>query len=534
MRRRVFWLLLVLGAALRLGLYLSRPSLSIDETMTSLEIGARSLAGLLHPLAYEQTAAPLFLWGVKLCTLIGGMNEYALRSVPLVGGLVVPYLVWRVGQRVLDPAGALVATGIASVAPTLVQYSVIAKPYMTDAVIALVLAQSTLRLLDRPGERRAQAWLGVAGLAAVLGSIAAPFLLGGVAVALLLGLKPRTAGSAARLAALIAVWGVAFLYLYLTLYRPVAASSYMQRFWSGAFLSPLDVAGWQLAGRAVIQSLVARPIPAVLIPLVILLFVAGFAILARRAGRAPAGLLGIPILAVLVASPVHRYPLSARVLLGVAPTFALCAAASVVALSSRRRLIGITIGALVVAGLALVNVLHPYRTPALRPAIRTIAAAAAGDPVYVSSGAIPAWAFYTTDWSSPDTGYLGRIRRWGGVPDAPGFHNLAPRSREVTVADAAGSDVRRLGRVEILGLAPGIQWREVVGLSGRSPDAGWAATEAARIKQSGPTVWLLIATAYAGTRDSLFAALDRVGGRIEVDSVVGGVERSRVGFARPP
>jgi hypothetical protein len=74
----------------------------------------------------------------------------------------------------------------------------------------------------------------------------------------------------------------------------------------------------------------------------------------------------------------------------------------------------------------------------------------------------------------------------------------------------------------------------VVGLSGRSPDAGWAATEAARIKQSGPTVWLLISTAYAGTRDSLFAALDGVGGRIEVDSVVGGVERSRVGFARPP
>jgi hypothetical protein len=218
----------------------------------------------------------------------------------------------------------------------------------------------------------------------------------------------------------------------------------------------------------------------------------------------------------------------------VAPTFALCAAASVVALSSRRRLIGITIGALVVAGLALVNVLHPYRTPALRPAIRTIAAAAAGDPVYVSSGAIPAWALYTTDWSSPDTDYLGRIRRWGGVPDAPGFHNLAPRSRAVTVADATESDVRRLGTVEILGLAPGIQWREVVGLSGRSPDAGWAATEAARIKQSGPTVWLLIATAYAGTRDSLFTALDGVGGRIEVDSVAGGVERSRVGFARPP
>lgn len=533
MRRPAVWLLFALSAALRLGLYFSRPSLSIDETMTSLEIGARSFAGLLHPLAYEQTAPPLFLWSVKLCTLIGGMNEYALRVVPLIGGLLVPYLVWRVGQRVLDAGAALLATGIAGAAPTLVQYSVIAKPYMTDAVIALVLVQCTLRVLDHPEERGAWAWLGAAGLAAVVGSIGAPFLLSGVGVALLVGLKPRTARSAVLLAALASVWGLVFLLLYSSLYRPVAASSYMQQFWSGAFLSPLHTSGWVLAGRAVIQALVDRPIPAILIPPVLLVYVAGFVVLARRAGRAPATLLGIPVLAVLIASPLHRYPLSARVLLGVAPTFALCAAAGLVALTSRRRFLGAGMSALAVIGLALVNVLHPYRTPALRPAIRAIAAAA-GEPVYISSGAIPAWALYTTDWSSPDTGYLGRIRRWCGVPAAPGFHNLAPRSRAVTEADAADSAVRRLGRVEILGLAPGIQWREVVGLSGRSPDVGWAATEAARIKHSGPTVWLLIATAYAGTRDSLFAALDGAGGRIEVDSVVGGVERSRVGFARPP
>lgn len=533
MRRWAPWLLLALGAALRLGLYLSRPSLSIDETMTSLEIGARSFAGLLHPLAYAQTAPPLFLWGVKLCTSIGGMNEYALRVVPLIAGLLVPFLVWRVGQLVLDPAAALLATAIAAVAPTLVQYSVIAKPYMTDAAIALVLAHCTVRVLEHPGERSAWAWLGAAGLVAVLGSIAAPFLLSGVGIALLLGLKPRSAGLTGLLAAFVAVWAVVFLPLYLSLYRPVAASSYMQQFWSGAFLSPLHIDGWQLAGRAAIQSIVARPIPGVLIPPVMVLCLAGFAILARRAGRAPAALLGIPALAVLIASLLHRYPLSARVLLGLAPTFTLCTAAGLTALSYWRRLFGAGIGALVVAGLALVNVLHPYRTPSLRPAIRAIAADTSVDPVYIGSGAIPAWALYTTDWSSPDTGDLGRIRRWAGAPDAPGFHNLAPRNRAVTLADAPDADLRRFGRATILGLAPGIQWREVIGLSGRFPDPGWAATEAARIKQSGHTVWLLIATAYAGTRDSLFAALDDVGGRIEVDSVVGGVERSRVGFGRP-
>ena len=530
-RRLLLGLILVLGAALRLALYLSRPSLSIDETMIGLEIGTRSFGGLVRALDYAQTGPPLFLWATKLAAVVAGMSEYALRIIPLTAGLVLPYLTWRVGRRMLEAPHALLATAIAAAAPTLVQYSVIAKPYITDGLVALVLALCTLRVLERPQARGPWMWLGVAGLAAVLGSVPAPFLLAGVATALLLGVRPLMP-AALRLGACVAAWGAAFLPLYLRLYRPVAASDYMQQFWGDSFFAPARVEGWGLLGRVAVQSLAARPIPVVVILPIVVLLGGGLWALARRNGRAIAALLGVPLLLLLGASLVHRYPLSARLLLAIVPTLALCAAAGVAALVGSHRRIGWTLGGLLVAALAAVNLSHPYRTPALRPAVIALRVTAAPtDPIYVSSGALPAWAFYSTDWSAPDTAYLRRIRDWAGDPEAPAYHNLAPRGRAVTASDGQNLELRRSDRLEIIGLASGIQWREVSGLTGRAPDAGWAEREAERIRGTGPVAWLLIANAYAETATDLLAALRAAGGHVDVDSAEHGARRVRVRFA---
>ena len=531
-RRFLLGLILVLGAALRLALYLSRPSYSIDETMLGLEIGTRSFAGLLHPLDYAQTGPPLFLWGTKLIASTMGMSEYALRLIPLAAGVLVPILTWRVAGRVLEASAALLAVAVTVFAPTLVQYSVIAKPYMTDALIALALADATFRILDRPEAGGRWAWLGLIGLVAVTGSVPAPFMLAGVGAAILIGVRPTAATVVWRLATCVVVWGAVLLPLYFRLYRPIASSGYMQEFWSGSFFSPGRLAGWQLAGRAVVQSLVARPIPNVIVLAVVVLLAGGFWMLARRNGRTIATLLGAPVVLLVAASVLHRYPLSARLLLGAAPTFALCCAAGTAALVERQPAIGTTLSILLVAALASVNVLHPYRTPALRPAVAALRAAASPtDPVYLSSGAIPAWAFYTTDWSVPDAAYLGEIRRWAGRPEAPAFHNSAPRGRAVTGTEGDSAAVRHLGRLEILGLAPGIQWREVSGLSGRTPDAGWADREAVRIRGAAPAVWLLIANSYAQSTAALLTALEGAGGHVDSDSIGGGVRRLRVRFS---
>jgi hypothetical protein len=526
-RRFLLGLILVLGAALRLALYLSRPSFSIDETMFGLEIGTRSFTGLLHPLDYAQTGPPLFLYSIKAVATVAGMSEYALRMIPLAAGLLLPYLVWRIGRRVVGDDASLLAAGLAALAPTLVQYSVIVKPYITDAVFALALFGAALTVLEGPSGRAPWVRLALVGLVAVVGSVPAPLLLSGVVVAVWLGAP----SARSRLAGCLALWAAAFVPLYLALYRPVASSDYMQRFWSASFFTPARWSGWQLLGRSIVQSLVARPAPLGVVLPVVVLVAGGSWALARARGRAVAALLGVPVLALLGASALQRYPLSARLLLGIVPTLVLCCAAGIVALTQWRPAVGRGIGAVTLLALAAVNVMHPYRTPALRPAVLEVARAAAGEPVYVSSGALPAWAFYTTDWSAPDTGYLTRIRAWAGQPDAVAFPNAGSRGHAVGPTEGEALAERHLGRVEILGLAPGIQWREVTGLSGSAPDPGWAAREAARIRAAAaPEAWVIVANAYATSAATLVAALGEAGGRIEMDTVAGGVRHCRVRF----
>jgi 4-amino-4-deoxy-L-arabinose transferase-like glycosyltransferase len=418
--RSLLGLILALGAALRIGFYLSRPSLSIDETMLGLELGTRSYSDLLQPLDYAQTAPFPFLWSIRLSGTWFGMNEFALRALPLLAGLAVPVLVWRVGRRLLPETAALAATGLAAFAPTLVEYSVTVKPYITDAAIALILVEITLGLLDHPEDARRWWLLGAAGLLAVVGSVPAPFLLAGVAAAIII--RTRDGVTVRRLTICLAAWAATFLPLYLRLYRPVAMSDYMQLFWGGSFFEPLRLAGWRLLGRSLVQALVARPAPLGAILALTVLLGVGWWWLWRRRGRPVAALCGVPLLGLLAASVFHRYPLTARLLLFTAPALLLGCAAAIAAIGEWRRAAGRVLAWATVLLLAGIDVTHPYRTPATRAAIAAlISRAGATEPVYLSSGTIPAWAFYTTDWSAPDTAYLRLIRQWVGAPEVPAF-----------------------------------------------------------------------------------------------------------------
>jgi len=527
MRRWAPWLLLAIGAALRLGLYFSRPSLSIDETMTSLEIGARSFAGLLHVLDYAQTAPPLFLWAVKLCTVIGGMNEYALRAMPLILGLLVLPLIWRVARRLMPEPFALTVLLLAAVTPTLIEYSVTVKPYIGDACFALLLMGLTLEVLDRPAERGPWWRLAAAGCVAILASTPAPFYLAGVFVAIV-----RTPGAPRRLLWCAGLWGIVFAPVYILLFRPVAVSPYMQQFWGTSFLAPLDAASWHHMGVALLQSLDARPAPLAAVLAFAVLLALGCWAWSRRPSPA-AALIGVPGFFVLAASLVHRYPLSGRVLIFLAPAFLFYVAAAIEQAHARARAVGWMLGGVVVGLLAGIDVTHPYRTPATRTAVaELVRRLGPGEPVYVASGATPAWGFYTTDWSAPDTAFVHHLARTAGVPGSPAFHNSASRGEPVGATEGSDLVFRRAGRVELLGLAAGIQWRDGVGF-GRlvHADSGWAEREAARIRAAAaPTIWILVANPYPTTVQELMAAIARAGGVSDSGTVIGGVRLARYRF----
>jgi hypothetical protein len=168
----------------------------------------------------------------------------------------------------------------------------------------------------------------------------------------------------------------------------------------------------------------------------------------------------------------------------------------------------VTLWLLTLGGLAL---LRPYRGKSVRHVVADLARQQLGEPVYVYAGAVPAWAFYTTDWASPDTARLRFVASVAG-PGGPAFHNAAGRGRPVAPDEGDGLWVCTGGRLELLGLRTGMQAREGSGFSQRGADTGWAEREAERIAAMAPDVWLVFANIYPTTLPDLQEALRQRGG----------------------
>ena len=487
-----------LGAILRLNEYLGNRPLWIDELMLALNIGRRSFAGLLTSLDYEQTAPLLFLWSVKATTVFAGMNEYALRAIPLVAGVLLPWMTWRMARALAGTATGLIAAALAAVAVPLIYYSAEVKPYGTDALVGAALLLLALRTRVAP-DRTATWWhLVVAGLLGLLAALPAPFLLAG-GIAALLG-DPRIRAEAAlrkRLALLTVVWSLAIIILYATVYRAGAANPYLRRFWEGTFLIPGSgdfSARLYAFGTALAFPL--TPLPGGL-PLrwSLALLAVGLLLLARRAGLSGALLVGVPFVAVAGASALARYAIGGRLLLVLAPgLFVLVAAplAELLRLARAGEARAGGIGVLLVLAAAAPKLVANGRAPIVREGGRDAArliVRSAADPVYVLASSLPAWAYYSTSWDRPDYARLDRYARLarGSGPSAP--NDLLP----VHGSDSAAASRTAVsaGRLELIGFRSGLSYREPAGITRASSPADWAPREADRIAQAAqPSLWI--------------------------------------------
>ena len=503
-------LVLVLGALYRLVPFIRNPSLIVDDAMLALNVATRSFGGLLRPLSLEQTAPPGFLWALKAFTVVLGVNEFALRALPLIAGVILPYAVWRLARRILDAGPALLAAAVAAFSPILLQYSITAKPYVVDALAAVIVLQCALTVLDHPDESRGWWRLVGAGAGALLFSTPAVFVLAGVAVALALS-QPRRP----RLAVAAGVWGAVFAAIYFNITRPESATPYMRSFWAARFIPPST---WPDPG--VVWNVVKR-LPAGTLMLArgtseptLLFWALGTLGMWRLAGkrRDVAVLLVTPIGVILAAAALSLYPISPRVDLFAAPIGFLLFGAALgwtEDLGGLARVGARTLAVLFVAGLAWLGV----KTDPWAPGLRSVTQAAMGEqPVYIYSAAIPAWAFYSTDWTHPDTARLRDIIGTQGA-DGEAFHNAPGRGRAVSDTEGDGLAVSSGGRRELLGLAPGIQYREGAMFSQAAPDPGWASHEARRIRGAGPTVWVVLAPGNSPVVRELLDTLKGLGAR---------------------
>lgn len=318
-------LILILGAAVRVAVWLQNRALFHDEANLALNFCEKSFLDFLQPLGYDQFAPPLFSMVEKCSVLCLGNQEYALRLFPLLCGLASIPLFYGLARRLMSNVWVLLASvWLFSFSEILLRYATEGKQYGCDVLIALLLVRLALWQNDRPFRAIPAA---IAGMTAIWLSMPAIFVLLGIGLYYLFDFwqqKNKRAFGSALLAT--GCWVISFGIYYWMLLKPSQESQNLVASHSPWFLPffPANMAQWG-QWRDLVLSFPR--------------FTAGFTVLALTCGGAgiltgmayllrnrkpEAFLLVVPVLACLLASALRQYSLMPRLIVWAFPLLMLC------------------------------------------------------------------------------------------------------------------------------------------------------------------------------------------------------------------
>lgn len=342
-QRTLLYALLALGTGLRLYHFIDNRSFFIDELLLNgniLKLGFKEL--ITGPFAYEQKAPLGYLWAARLCVVLFGPHEMALRLFPLLCGLGALFGFVLIARYFLRAWGVVLAVGIVALAYPIVYHAVEAKQYSTELFVSILILGLYVRFKDRTSLAALLAW-GVAGGVLLWFSFPAIFMLAGVGGAV--GLPALWRRDWRRLALFLvpaALWLVSFGLLYhffvgkyhdsgwltdffrvkydayLPLAQPVAASKWLLIKTYAFLFHPLGMqlelrAGYNYHGLRRLLELGWVAVP---------LIGAGVLALLKHQ-KTTLLLLGLPVMLALVASGLGQYPFYQRFTLFLVPSVVL-------------------------------------------------------------------------------------------------------------------------------------------------------------------------------------------------------------------
>ena len=397
--------LLFIGFLLRIRQYLTGRSLWVDEAMLALNIVNRDFAGLFKPLDYDQGTPLGFLLVEKFFNILLGKSEFVLRLFPLMMGLAALWLFYLLLKRTTSGTGLLFALALFALNPRLVYYSSEVKQYIVDVAVTIGLLLVTECLFDEHPSKKYFIWFTLAGLLALWFSHPALFVLAGIGLTLVLVYLRRQDYISLRLALEMgSIWIINLVFLYFLILKDLRQNTFMQEYWQDAFvpMPPWHDMGWYLSS---INKNIGLQFG---IPYATL-FVFGFMLLGwymlwlhkREYALAFACILFIT----LTASALRLYPVAERMILFLVPVGLILVGKSMEAIQQRlsaRPILGTGIVLMLSVYLlygpfttSLGYFLQPKYYEHIRPAMAYLQEKVkAGDVLYVSYGAVPAFRFY--------------------------------------------------------------------------------------------------------------------------------------------
>lgn len=510
------WTAIVAGAAVRAWALSQRGSLWLDEGALALNVLTRGFAALAHPLDWGQAAPVGFLWIERLVAGNADVPDRWLRLVPLCAGIALPWVLWQLGRRVVGTGVGALAAVTAAGSLLALRYSTEAKPYASDAVVAAALLWLAHEVCQAPAVMARWWALSAAAVIAVALSIPSVFVIAAVVAAIASDADARRSPGARRVAVpALAISAALFAALWVLAYRPSASSPHLRDYWSPVML---DLTADDRVVRVVRVLMELTWIPLRWTGSLLgtaagtALWVGGVIFVAQRK-RSDALLLAGPVAFAAAASVLGAYPLSDRLAFFAVPGVWVAQAAAVIgirnaAFSHRSMVANARMAAVFVAAVACGVAAWQYtdarrflRDPgALEPTRELFAKVdddAATTPIYVFARSAPAWllAAHDSTWRGN-----ARLERWtmlAGRRGAPAFEN-ASRTGAVAVGEGDSLVVVSGTRTELVGLAPGVQYRIAGAPSRASPSPGWAEEEVRRLLVvAQPEVWLVASHFFA-------------------------------------
>jgi len=513
----VAWIAIVGGIAARAWAVSQRGSMWLDEASLALNVMTRGYGDLLRPLDWGQAAPVGFLWIERALAFHAEVPDAWLRVVPWVSGAALPWLLWRLGRRMVGTAAGAMASVAAAGSLIALRYSTEAKPYASDAAVAAALLLLACEAGDAP-ERRLPWWaLAAAMVLGVLLSLPAVFVVAAVAVALALDAEVRAARGA-RVIALpaLVLAAVLFVVLWFTSYGAGAANASLKAYWAPVMLN-VTADDRVVRLLRVFMELTWIPLrwTGSLVGLAcgVALWGGGLAVVARRR-RTDALMLAGPVVLAMLASMLGAYPLSDRLAFFAVPGVWIAQAAALVGvrntlLSSRSVVANARTAAVFVVLASTALAVWQYtdserflRDPGALEPTRALFAQVDADagrtPVYVLARTAPAWLLATHDGAWRGDPRLARWTALAGRAGAPGFENAA-RARAVRALEGDTLVVTSALRTELVGLAPGVEYHITGAPAGTGPSPGWAEEEARRLAAvAHPDVWVVASHFFSG------------------------------------
>ena len=308
------------GSWLRLAQYLFDRSLWLDESMLSVNIVGKSFYELLGPLDYHQGAPLGFLMIEKASVQILGNSEYALRLFPLISGIISLFLYYGLAKQTLTVKMVPIALGLFAISGPLIYYSSETKQYSSDVAIAICLFSAGIYCSSHTLTPWRALALGLLGAASIWFSHPSMFVLAGIGIALSVFCLAKREWSKIRLISIAySLWALSFVACYVVSLRSLSENKNLLNYWASNFVP------WPVVSLSTIDWFIGTffgtfeyPVGGELSGLAALLFlIGGIALFFNK--RDQFLILILPVFITLVASGLHKYPFSGRLILFLVP-----------------------------------------------------------------------------------------------------------------------------------------------------------------------------------------------------------------------